>query len=305
MRAQGEVQAEEECLRRVGVVTESVACVPPEEAHRWGIRVVPVPLIFEGRSLRDDELDLAELFERLREVPPEAWPTTSQPAPEEYEAAFWACPEPEVLCVTLPPKLSGCFRSALRAAERLCQRGKRVEVLDSGSGAMGQGFVALAAARAAARGLSLEGVRAEAEAVARRVRVVGVLETLEHLARGGRLPPALARLGDALHVKPLLTIAQGEVRASGWLRARNPEALRQKLLERFAPEWTCAGRLHVAVMHVLRPQDAQALASEIAARFQPVELFVTPFTAVMAVHTGPGLLGVAYYSDPPADESEP
>lgn len=282
----------------MGVITESAAGVPPEEARRWGLRIVPIPLVVEGKSLRDDELDLEGLFERLKGVPASAWPTTSQPSPDEYEAAMEACPEPDVLCITLPRKLSGCYRSALQAAERVRRKGKRVEVLESGSGAMGQGFVALAAARAASRGLPLEEVRARAEAVARRVRVVGVLETLEHLARGGRLPAPLARLGDSLHLKPLLTIAEGEVRAWGWMRAPTPEARRRKLLERLAPEWSRGEGLHVAVMHVLRPQEAQALAQEIRGRFHPVELLVAPFTPAMAVHTGPGLLAVAYYSEP-------
>jgi DegV family protein with EDD domain len=173
--------------------------------------------------------------------------------------------------------------------------GINVEVLDCTTAAAGQGLVALAAARAAATGQNLQEVKETAAHVMARVNLYAALDTLHYLVKGGRVPQAAALFNSILQIKPVFTLNHPDARTVA-LPHSIKSAMKRilKLMERNVVK---GEPLHVAVMHADALNNAIIFRDRIAAQFNYSELFITEFTPVMGVHTGPGLLGVAFYSE--------
>jgi DegV family protein with EDD domain len=159
---------------------------------------------------------------------------------------------------------------------------------------MGQGFVVLEAARAAASGADLDEVVARAEEVARRVHVLAALDTLEYLHRGGRIGGAAAFLGSMLQIKPIVYVADGIVAALA--KPRTMSRAVQLMLKEIARR-TGSRPLHVAVLHADVLDAAEELRQQIHDRFECIELHITEFTPVMGAHAGSGVLGVAFHAE--------
>jgi DegV family protein with EDD domain len=159
---------------------------------------------------------------------------------------------------------------------------------------MGQGFVVIEAARAAAAGASLEAVAARAKEVASKINLLATIGTLEYLHRGGRIGGAAALLGTVLQIKPLLSLTDGQVNVVA--KPRTKSRAIQLMLEQMAAQ--ADGRpLHVAILHADVPDEAERLRQRIGKELNCDELLVTELTPVMGAHTGPGVLGVVYYSE--------
>jgi DegV family protein with EDD domain len=159
---------------------------------------------------------------------------------------------------------------------------------------MAQGFVVLAAARAAEAGGTLDQVRQAAETMIERVHLLAVQDRLDYLARSGRVPNVIALVGSALRIVPIFAIRRGEVSVVGQARSK-PRAM-QVMLDQMAAR-TGHRPVHAAVFHADVLDEAEELRGEIAVHFDCLEIFVTEFTPVMGAHTGPGLLGVAFYTE--------
>ncbi|HLE02578.1 MAG TPA: DegV family protein, partial [Dehalococcoidia bacterium] len=170
-----------------------------------------------------------------------------------------------------------------------------IQVLDSGTAAMAQGFVVLAAARAARAGKGLQEVMETATRIMPRVELVAVLDTLRYLARGGRVPKVAAWATSLLQIKPILTLSRGEV---GLLeRVHTRKKALSRLVQIMRERAGGKRPLHVSVFYANALEAALALREEIIREFQPQELYLTQFTSVMGVHTGPGVVGLAYYAE--------
>ena len=282
----------------VAIVTDTTACILPEQVEKYGIKVVPVDLIFKDRVYRDRiDINPSEFYQLLKKA--EKLPTTSGSLPEPYLEAFKEASRytSNILCICLSAKLSAMFNSALLAKEML--KGSRpdmnVEVLDCGTAAAGQGLVVLAAAAKATSGGDLEGVIAATRGVMTKVKIFAALDTLYYLVKGGRVPKAAALVNSVLKIKPVFTIEDGEAHTVALPRTTR-SALKQvlKLMKRNLGK---GAKPHVAVMHADSRDTALLLGEQISAQFDCAELFITEFTPVMGVHTGPGLIGIAFYSD--------
>jgi len=197
-----------------------------------------------------------------------------------------------IVAIHLAKTMSGTYNTSQTAARMLAE--VPVQVVDSGTAVMAQGFVVLAAARAAAAGGTLNQVRQAAETMIERVHLLAVQDRLDYLARSGRVPNVIALLGSALRIVPIFAIRRGEVSVVGQARSK-PRAV-QVMLDQMAAR---AGHrpVHAAVFHADVPDEAEELRGKIAARFDCLETFLTEFTPVMGAHTGPGLLGVAFYTE--------
>lgn len=284
-------------MRRVGIVTDSTSCIPRDLAAQLDIEVLPLFLVIEGTSYQDGLSERsAEFYEALRRSNRPA--TTSAPAPGDYANAYLrAGREAEVvLCVTVSRQFSAMYDAAVQgvALAREQQPDLNVHVLDSGAAAMAQGFVVLEAARAAADGAGLDDVLVRAQALMPRVQLLVVLDTLVYLARSGRVPRLVVWAASPLQVKPIVSFHGGAYRPVTFVRTmrRAVDRLYQELTRRGKD-----GALHVCVHHTNIPEGAGELLERVRSGFQPKELFAAEFTQVMGAHTGPGLLGFAFYTE--------
>ncbi len=285
----------------VAIVTDTAACLPRELVERHGIELVPLVLIYQGKAYRD-EIDMTptqfyDLLAKAKEPP-----TTSAPSPADYVEVFRRLSQKtrEILVITLSVKLSHAFASAKTAvAEAREDLGNTtITVLDCQTAAGAQGFVVLAAAKAAEAGKGLPQVIEAAQSLMPRVFLLVFIDTLYYLAKGGRVPQAAAWANSLLKIKPIIELSPlGKgVGIIGGVRTR-PGAI-ERLIG--VVRKRSGGRpVHAIVVHANALDEAEAFRSRISSELNCVETYVRDFTPVMGVHTGPGLLGIAFYFDEP------
>ncbi|HMF87425.1 MAG TPA: DegV family protein, partial [Gemmatimonadaceae bacterium] len=269
--------------------------MPAALIREYGIIVVPLAVHFNGEVYHDGEIGQGEFMERLRSS--DQYPTTAAPAPGEFLDAFGRAREAgadAVLCLTLSSRYSGTYDSASHARELASQKfpGYRVRTLDTGGIAMAHGLAVLAAARASAAGATLDEAAAAAERAGKESNLVGLLDGTRYLAKSGRVPWVLHLAASALGVKPLIASTKGTIGAVG--RVRTHEQGIERLV-RFVKERTVAGApIRVAIMHAGAEDHARVLAERVKRVLSPEELLETEFTPAMAIHTGPGFVGLAW-----------
>jgi DegV family protein with EDD domain len=281
----------------VAVVTDSVAQVPAEIERQLAITVIPFTVHVNDQVYLDGiDLNPTELYRRMRLE--KILPTTTAASLGQYQQAYTTrlrAGAQAVLHVALSSKLSSGYSTASHAAVMVRDEfpDRQVVVLDSQQATITQGFVAIAAARAAAAGKTLSEVWQAAEKAKQQVGFSATLETLEYLAQGGRIGKAAFMLGNLIKIKPILTIDDGEVMPVSRVRGEN-QAL-QAMVDYVARQVEGHRKLHLAIMEADAPEQAERLQELALQKLQPTEIFHTEFTPVMGVHTGPGLIGLGYY----------
>jgi DegV family protein with EDD domain len=287
----------------IAIIADSIACIPKEQVDAYHIKIVPVNIFFNEHIYRDYiDLSSAKAYELLEKAP-EFW-KSSAASPEDYIQAFWELSKQarNILVVTISSKLSMFYTSAQNAKEIFEGESPRtvIEVLDSETVAAAEGLIVLAAAQAAAEGKTFNEVVAIAKKVKERVKFIGLLETIRHVYRTGRMPKIASDIGSMLSIKPLLTGSNGRIKFAA--AARTKESGVEKMLQMMRKHLADSEPVHVAVMHADTLKEAQELKERIAAEFNCVELFITDFSPVMGYATGPGTLALAYYKENRLDQ---
>lgn len=270
------------------VIADSAAALDPTMAESARVVIVPMQLEIAGRPVPDAAVSLDELVRRLDEGV-----QTSGPAPGAFVEAVEANATPDgVVILTVGQGLSSTYQSAISAAS-IASDPSKVRVVDTGTAAGAEGLVALAAAEAARSGAPLDEVEATARSVSERVRLVAAVEQLTYLVRGGRVPAVAARAGDRLGVRPLFELSKAHIRP---LRpAFSSEGAVDQILAQWRRSRPNGDPLHVAALQALRQEDAEALLAKVSAEVEPVTSFVGTFGPVMVAHTGPGVIGLAWW----------
>jgi DegV family protein with EDD domain len=275
----------------IAVITDTDASLPAELAARHGIQQVPIMVQFGPEALRTEiDIDDVTLFARVDRDG--KLPTTSAPSPgqfiEAYQAAFAAGVD-AVVCLCVSSAISATYAAAVTAKEML--PGRTIEVLDTQSVSMAQGFMALAAAEAAQAGASVPEVVSAALAVGQRAHLFGALSTLKYLAMSGRVGHLAAGFGNLLSVKPILTMRDGKLDLLEKVRTRSKALARVVDLAGEA----MAGQpiRQMAVLNVAAPAEAAAFETQLRAALPcPATILQANLTAGLSVHTGAGMLGV-------------
>jgi len=220
-------------------------------------------------------------------------PVTSVPAPATFAEAYDRLAEEtdEILAVELSAKLSGTCEVA-RQSIGLMKRKCRVEVIDSQWAVMAQGFLVVAAARAAKAGASLDEVLDVVRRNISRVDFRAAFDTLEYLKRGGRIGRAQALLVSALKINPIITMKDGVVEPAGRTRSRS-KAIDH--LYNFAASYSHIEE--IAVEDAACPADADLLVERLSSKFPRERIYRSKTTPVIGTHTGPGLLLLAMMGD--------
>lgn len=284
-------------MKNVGIVTDTTACIPREYVEKHNITIVPVQLNIDGRSYRDGiDIKPDEFYTLLREDKQTVTTSSSSPAPylEAYQQASRNARS--IICFTEPAKFSAMFDAAKIAREvaRNTLPGISIEVIECSTAAAGQGLITLHAARLADKNESMESVLASASDLMPRVNIYAALDTLRYLVKSGRVPQAAAMVNSVFNIKPVFTLNQGNARTVA-LSTNANNAI--KRIIKFIQKEAGNKRLHIAVMHADSPDIAKEMQERIEDKFDCEELFTTEFTPVMGVHTGPGLFGVAFYTE--------
>ncbi|KDO96693.1 DegV family protein [Mycobacterium avium] len=268
----------------VVVVTDSSARLPADLFGQWGIRVVPLHILLDGTDLRDgvDEVP-ADIHQRAA--------TTAAATPAEladaYQQALADSGGDGVVAVHISSALSGTCRAAERTAADL---DPNLRVVDSKSAAMGTGFVALAAARAAAAGAQLDAVADAARAAVSRGHGFIVVHRLDNLRRSGRIGGPAAWLGTALALKPLLRIDDGKLVLAQ--RVRTAGHATEAMIDRVC-QVVGDGAAALAVHHVDNPGGAAEVAAALGERLPACDpAIITELGPVLALHVGAGAVAV-------------
>jgi DegV family protein with EDD domain len=276
----------------VKIVTDSVADIPPDVVNELGITIVPVLVRF-GEEVYRDGIDITtdQFYEKL--VNSKVMPTTSVPSLDLFARTYARLTEEtdEILVIMLSSKLSGLYNAAIQSAD-LLESKCRIEIVDSQTAVMAQGFIVIKAARAAREGANLDKLLEIVYQNLPRVDMHAAFDTLEYLKRGGRIGKAAALMGSMLKVNPLVTIRDGVVEPAGRARSR---AKAMDLLYDFAAEYSHIEEM--AVEGAACPQDVEHMVKRLGALFPEERIYRSRTTPVIGTHTGPGLLLVAVMGD--------
>ncbi|WP_406814821.1 DegV family protein [Mycobacterium sp. M23085] len=268
----------------VVVVTDSSARLPADLLDKWGIRVVPLHILLDGDDLRDGVDDVPDDIYKLAATTAAATPAELADA---YQQALADSDADGVVAVHISSELSGTCRAGERTAVDL---DPKVRVIDSKSAAMGTGFVALAAARAARDGGNLDAVADAARAAADRGHAFIVVHRLDNLRRSGRIGGAKAWLGTALALKPLLRIDDGKLVLAQ--RVRTVTHATEVMIDRVC-QVIGDDAAALAVHHVDNPDGAREVAKALGERLPACEpAIVTELGPVLALHVGAGAVAV-------------
>ncbi len=276
---------------RVGIVTDSTAYMPKELLAQYAIHVVPNVVNWDNQTYKDGvDLEANEFFERLKTS--STMPTTAVASLGEILDVYKQAAEgmDGVVGMHLGSKLSGTYSAAEQVKGLLPD--KPIAVIDTSATAMALGFVVLAAARAAAAGQDFEAVRQVAEATLPHVGLVFTVETLEFLRRGGRIGGAQAFVGGLLDMKPILELRNGRVEPVE--RVRTKKKAVDRVLEIIAERTQGKRPVRLATLHAAAPQEAQRLLEAARKQLDATETIFSDVSPTVAVHAGPGTVGLAY-----------
>jgi DegV family protein with EDD domain len=285
-------------MRKVAVIVDSIACLTRGQVEEHGITVMPLNFYHGGKLYRDwIDVTPSEAYELFLQDP-DSFKTSAASPGDVLEAYRKVSEQTEsILCITVSSGLSAVYNAARDAREMAKEElpGVEIEVLDSLNCTAAEGFIALAAVRAAAEGGNLAEVTAAASDMMKRVGFAIFLDTIRHVYRSGRIPKIASQAGAALNVKPILTMSPaGVLRFLGVARSRKSGV--ERLLKTMRRELG-TGLAHIAVMHAYAPEAAEEFRERIASEFCCAELWITEFSPLMGYSCGTGTLGVAFYHE--------
>ncbi len=283
----------------IRIITDSASDISPAEAEILNIDVLPLKTIFEGKEYQDGiELDAHGFYELLIET--DAMPSTSQVSPFLFEEAFRRAREKgqDVLCLTLSNKLSGTNQSAHLAKRGLAESDQaHVHIIDTENVTIGEQLLVRLAIQMRDAGKAISEIASTIESHRKNVRVVGLLDTLEYLRRGGRISSGAAIAGSLLSIKPVICIEEGEVKLIGKARgSKNGRNLLVEAVNQYGGiDTTMPFRLAYSGLSRKLLDKYWADNRSLYADWQG-EPPISHIGSVIGTHVGPGAIAVSFFS---------
>jgi DegV family protein with EDD domain len=273
------------------IVTDCAADLPNEELESLGITQAPLYIQFPEGEVNSADISADEFYDRLEAMRPEI-PSTALPSSGVFNEIYRKVAEASknILSIHISSGLSGTFNSARIGAEHIKEA--VVNVFDSMTLSGGERFQVLAAARAARSGWKLDAILERIEKIRAKTEVIYTLETLEYLARGGRIGRVQALMGSVLKIKPIIRVDHNDGRyttvAKGRTIAQNLETIVDHIADMYGsiPLW-------VTVLHGRFADGAEALSKSMDERLNVKKMEILRISPVLGVHTGPGIVGAA------------
>lgn len=280
------------------IITDSASDILEDEARAMDVRVVPLDIMFGDAHFTRNAPDEFLRFYRMLEERSD-FPTTSQPSPEAYLSLYREAQETDqdVLVVCLSGALSGTVESA-RMAASLSEWGERISIVDTRHAIASQRLMVETAVRMRNEGAALADIVRQLDDLRQRIRICGVLDKLEYLRRGGRIPSGLAVVGDLLSIKPVVAVDDGAVVPIGKARGRHAgeKRLRQEF-ERIPrdPAWP------VMFLYSKDRQLVDEFASDFCQRFDvdPASTRTIQIGPTIGAHLGPDCVGLCFVAKDP------
>lgn len=284
-------------MDKVAIITDSIACLPGELIEKYSIKIVGPTIYFDGRVYRDWlDISPSEAYQMLEKAPNLF--ATAPPPPTSYVQAYreLSTRAESILCITISSKMSTIYNVAMLAKEQVKEElpHTHIEVFDSRIATGAEGFIVLAAAKAASEGKGPAEVMEAARRVKENVGLIFLLDTISHAYRSGRIPKVASQVGGMLRVKPILTIRDGEARFNGLSRSTEKGA--NHLLEVMRKR-VGGNPVHVAVHHTGAAEAGEKLKKRVLSEFNCAEIWLTEFSPLMGYVTGKGALGLAFYPE--------
>lgn len=277
--------------QKIALVTDSMCDLPSALIEKFGIRVLPAKVIYPDREY-DDRIDILpeEVYQRM----PQEIPTTSQPALQDIKAVFEEIRREgftHVLAIHISSGLSGTYQTVKMAARDI-ESDLTVRVVDTKTLSMGTGWVVLEAAQNLASGFSFEKIVESVNQLSDKVNVYYILETLEYLRKGGRIGHVAGMIGEFLHLKPIISVnKKGEYFT--FCKAKGRKKSIEKLVE-IVETAVKDSEINLAVLHGGAHQEMEKLLERMKQLPNIKQIMHSDISPVLGVHTGPGLLGVAF-----------
>jgi DegV family protein with EDD domain len=278
-------------MAKVKIISDSSAYLPQQYVDQYDITILPLWLIWDGKSYRDGvDIQASEYY--TRQATATSLSTTSQVTVNAFKEAYEKLlgQGNEILVLPLSSGISGTYDSATQALANF--KGKPIELIDTKLVSMALSFMVLAAARAAEKGANLLSCKHAALETYPKIGVYFTVETLKYLAAGGRIGGARKFLGTALDIKPVLAIINGKIEPVASVRTKRKAM--DKMLD--LVEKDIAGRkpVRISVFHANVPAEAEELQQRAAAKFGAVEAILSEVSPAVGSHTGPGTISIAY-----------
>jgi DegV family protein with EDD domain len=281
-------------MSKIAIVTDSSAYIPSELSKGLPIYVVPLHVLWEGRSYSDFvDLQPAEFYNRLEKAT--EMPQTSQATPGDFLASYRSLLEKgyEILSIHISSRVTKTLESAVLAKSML--KGARIELVDSLTGSMAMGFHVLQAAKAAMQGATLQACKVVAEKARDHTHIYFVPGTLEFLHRGGRIGSAQAFFGSMIKIFPILEVKDGVIEAVERVRTFNKATGR--MIELMANKIGDRSPVHLASLHsncLDKAQELLELARQKLGAERITESVISDISPAVGAHIGPGAVGLAY-----------
>ncbi|MFQ5575842.1 MAG: DegV family protein [Anaerolineae bacterium] len=277
----------------IRLVTDSTCDLPPELATRHNLYVVPINIQFNTTSFKENvTITPAEFYHKIETQ--NILPQTSQPSVGEFAAAYTALADggaTEIISAHVTAKLSGTFQSAALAAEQVAGRVK-VHVVDSMAGSAGLGWMLCHAGSLIARGIPVADIVARIEATRPKITVFFAVDNLKFAQMSGRVGRLTGVLSSVLNIKPVIGLDNGLLNALD--KVRSSKAAMQRIVSLTA-ERVHDAPVNVGVVHALAPERAGILLDLARSTLNVNESFMAGVAISLAVHFGPGTLGLVTY----------
>ena len=273
------------------IVTDCAADLSAEEREEYGVVEAPLYIQFPEGEVNAADITPDEFYDRLEAMRP-VIPTTAQPSAGIFHSLYEKLAETkeQILSIHISSGLSGTINSAIQGAAQVKE--KLVSTVDTMTLSGGQRFQVLAAAKAAAAGWELDAIRERLDAIRAKTEVIYTLETLEYLARGGRIGRVQALAGSLLNIKPVIRVDHADGKYSTVGKGRTVKKNVAMMVEHIAdmygnvPLWT-------TVLHGRFEEGANMMSAALQERLNVAKLEVKRISPVLGVHTGPGIVGAA------------
>ncbi len=277
----------------VRIVADTTCGLPRDILLGRGIAFLPQLVIFDDQSYHDDgELDTAAFLKKLKASP--TLPKTAAPEPTLYYPIFKAAQEKGETVIVLTPsaKVSGTVRSVQTAAQEF--PGLDIRILDTLTVSCNLGSLVLIADDMAKAGKCADDIECAVKEMIPRGRIYFVVDTLEYLAKGGRIGGAKALLGELIQIKPILVLRDGQIEPYEQQRTRKRSLAR--LVEIIESQCPKSPDAHLSVLQVAAETEAEQLAADLKARMNLVEVPIYQLPPAIVVHAGPGAMGLGFFA---------